>query len=200
MKRLSGDEWATHQQAAPPDDWTVPIFQETQPGDMCLELGVGTGMQSMRLANDGRIVAGLDSSEEIIGRIQLRHPDMFLSLKVADITKGLPYRDKAFDCVWSSGLLEHFTDEELAPIMAESVRVARKKVISLVPNAKCKAYMDWKAFKEDNGTWEYGLELPRETMMPLFHDAGLKNICEYSVGDLFVSGEERYLLVTVGEL
>lgn len=200
MKRLSGEEWATHQQAAPPDDWTIPVFGETQPGDVCLEMGVGTGLQSVRLANDGRIVAGFDSSDEIIGRIQLRNPDVFLSLKVADITQPFPYKDKTFDCVWSSGLLEHFTDEELAPIMAESVRVARKKVISLVPNANCKAYMDWKAYKEQTNTWEYGLELPRYTMEHLFLNAGLKNIREYSVGDLFESEGQRYLLVTVGDL
>ena len=60
--------------------------------------------------------------------------------------------------------------------------------------------MEWKKSKEDNGTWEYGLEIPRDTMRPFFENAGLKDIREYSVGDLFATGSEKYLLVTVGIL
>lgn len=176
------------------------MFDETEKGWSLLELGVGTGVQSARLEDAGRIVSGLDSSDEIIGRVYGRFPTSFAALRVADVTKRFPFKEKTFDCVWSSGLLEHFTEDELTHIMSESVRLSRKRVISLVPNAKCIAYMEWKKSKEDNGTWEYGLEIPRDTMRPFFENAGLKDIREYSVGDLFATGSEKYLLVTVGIL
>jgi hypothetical protein len=77
------------------------------------------------------------------------------------------------DWVWSSGVLEHWTDYELVPIIQEMARIARKGVISLVPYAGCVFYRWGKAIAEENGTWPYGREIPRTSLKHVFTQAGL---------------------------
>jgi hypothetical protein len=85
------------------------------------------------------------------------------------------------DWVWSSGVLEHWTDDELDPIVKEMARIARKGVISLVPNARSVFYRLAKHLMEDAGLWPYGRELPRASLSPVFQAAGLRSINEFTI-------------------
>jgi hypothetical protein len=98
-----------------------------------------------------------------------------------DLTRPLPWKDGSFDVVWSSGVLEHWTDAELAGIVGEMSRIARRRVVSLVPFAGCLLYRLGKALAESKRRWPYGRELPRETLAPVFEAAGLVNIQERTV-------------------
>jgi len=132
------------------------------------------------------------------------------------------------DVTWSSGVLEHWTDDELVPIVRELARISRRRVVSLVPHAGCVAYRWGKAVAEAEGTWPYGRELPRSSLRGVFEAAGLHRVEErtlWSEAGLeflhFVDSEVRrsfadwfrhladndpiriqqgYLLLTVGEV
>lgn len=209
--RLGPEEWASHTLAAIPPEWIDPIVKETEVGDTVLEWGVGTGDHGVVLKMLGRRNLGADFSRDLINKILYGKPGIYESLKVADWTEPWPYEDKSVDVVFSSGLTEHWTEEELVPIFKEHLRVAKKKIIHLAPNADCEGYMKWKAGKEASGTWEYGQEIPRRTYLPIWEASGFKNdwsdrcygvprLQEYSVGTQFGGGDEKYLLVTVIDL
>ena len=164
--------------------WCKPLLQHSSPHDSILELGSGTGELSAILAIYGKIPHLLDYSEENIKHAK----DLFQELGIkghfycADIIKGIPIEEKSVDWVWSSGLLEHFSDEQIVDILKESVRVCRKGVMSLVPNASSIFYRIGKFKMEQEGTWAYGRETPKFTMKDYFNATGLKNIKEFSVG------------------
>lgn len=160
------------------------VAELTCPGEVLLEAGCGSASVSAELATVGRRIELCDFSKAILDRAA----DLFrvsnLSpprLSVCDLTKPLPWPDRALDVVWSSGVLEHWTDEELVPIVGEMARISRKCVISLVPYAGCVFYRLGKYLAEHSGQWPYGREIPRRTLRPLFQQAGLCNIREYTV-------------------
>ena len=101
---------------------------------------------------------------------------------IADASRQLPFPNNAFDCVWSSGLLEHFGPKERQNMLIEQARISKEKVISLVPNAACVAYQAGKAYQEEQGIWPYGVEIPILSMRKNFECAGLQILSEYSLG------------------
>lgn len=164
--------------------WCKPLLQHSSPGESMLELGGGTGELSAILAIYGRTPYLIDFSEESIKYAK----NLFQELGIeghfycADILEGIAIRTMSVDWVWSSGLLEHFSDDEIIDLLKESVRVCKKGVMSLVPNASSIFYRMGKIKMEREGTWIYGREIPKFTMKDLFKTAGLKNIKEYSIG------------------
>jgi SAM-dependent methyltransferase len=160
------------------------IIDLTCAGDVLLEAGCGHARLSAELAWAGRRIELCDFSPEILDRAaalfqrsQLPPP----RLTLADITRPLPWPAGSVDWVWSSGVLEHWTDEELAPILKEMARISRKGVISLVPNARSVFYRLAKHLMEDAGLWPYGRELPKATLAPTFQTAGLQSIREFTI-------------------
>ena len=156
----------------------------SRPGDTLLETGCGSATLSAELATVGRKIELGDFSQPILDRAVKLFEASRLPLpivKLADLTKSLPWDDRSVDITWSSGVLEHWTDEELQPIVAEMKRVSRRRVISLVPYAGSVFYRWGKWAAEQTGTWSYGRELPRETLRPVFERAGLRNITERTI-------------------
>lgn len=163
--------------------WCDPLLQNSSIGDSMLELGSGTGELSAILGAHGRIPLLLDFSEESIDYAKA----LFKELRIEghfyweDILAGMSLKTSSVHWVWSSGLLEHFSDEKVVDILKESVRVCTKGVMSLVPNARSIFYRIGKFKMEQEGTWAYGKEMPKFTMKNYFRVAGLKKIKEYSV-------------------
>jgi glycosyltransferase involved in cell wall biosynthesis/SAM-dependent methyltransferase len=160
------------------------VEQLTCAGDVLLEAGCGSGALSAELATAGRRIELCDFSRAILDRAAELFRVSNLPpprLTLCDLTKPLPWPDRALDVVWSSGVLEHWTDEELMSIIGEMARISRKCVISLVPYAGCVFYRLGKYLAEQSGQWPYGREIPRRTLRPLFQRAGLSNIREYTV-------------------
>lgn len=199
--------------------WLSSLVAHTESGKAVLELGSGTGELSAGLAAKGRQVTLLDFSEESLSFSQRLFEELGLEgrFEKGDVLESLPFADDSFDCVFSSGLLEHFNGEQIEHIMAESARVSEGKVISMVPNASCRPYMAGKKLQEEAGTWKWGKEEPKNTMKDYFQTAGLETIDEFSVAQEHalrfiydeelrekyrkINEEERqgYLLVTVGK-
>ena len=91
---------------------------------------------SAELATVGRVIELCDFSQPILDRAVKLFEASKLPVPgtcLADLTASLPWEDNAVDTVWSSGVLEHWTDEELIPIVSEMAGVCSKSLISLVP-------------------------------------------------------------------
>src|SRR5919112_1793611 len=160
------------------------LIELTSRGDVMLEAGCGHARLSAELALAGRAIELCDFSQEILDRAAalFRRSNLPLPrLTLADITRPLPWNDGAVDWVWSSGVLEHWTDEELAPVVKEMARISRKGVISLVPSARSVFYRFAKHLMEDAGLWPYGRELPKATLAPIFEAAGLGSVREFTI-------------------
>jgi SAM-dependent methyltransferase len=156
----------------------------TLPHEILLEAGCGSAVASAELATTGRKIHLLDFSRQVLDRgADLFHRSQLdaPSLTLADLTKPLPLPDRSVDVVWSSGVLEHWSDEELTPIVREMKRICRRAVISLVPSSRCVLYRLGKAMAEEHGAWPYGREIPRDSLRQTFQDAGLVNVQEKTV-------------------
>jgi len=164
--------------------WCKPLLKHTQADQVILELGSGTGELAAILSLYARRVQLIDYSADNNAFAQ----QLFEKLGITagfhchDITKPIPLENRSVDWVYSSGVLEHFSDKEIISILKESKRLARQGVMSLVPNANAIFYRVGKSKMEREGNWKYGYEDPKWTMRPLFEEAGLNHIHEYSVG------------------
>ncbi len=207
------------------------IAQLTQPGDVVLETGCGAAAISAELATAGRIIELADFSDAILQRARQLFAVSGLAeprTTLCDLTRPLPWPDRAVDVCWSSGVLEHWTDAELVSVVRELARITRKRVVSLVPYSGCLAYRWGKSVAEAEGTWPYGRELPRASLRTVFEQAGLQRVTESNLWSAagfnfldFVDSEIRrravawfeslpaddplraqqgYLLLTVGEI
>lgn len=92
-----------------------------------LDLGCGTGYDSLALARRGFEVAGIDYAEVAIDEaIRLADAEgLSIDFRQGDIGMSLPYADGAFDAVISNLVLHSFDDVVLARIVAEVDRCLR---------------------------------------------------------------------------
>lgn len=160
------------------------VAELTEPGEWLLEMGCGSGRISAELATVGRRIELCDFSSRILDQsVRLFQLSGLPKPKCTqcDITQPLPWNSGEVDVVWSSGVLEHWTDEQVEMIVGEMARVSRKCVISLVPYAGCVLYRLGKYVAERNMLWPYGRELPRWSLRPQFEKAGLKNVTERTI-------------------
>ena len=199
---------------------------KTKGGVHCLEVGCGTGASSLWLAKNGMSVTALDYTESSVALVKAAAEKLGLgnvNVVHCDATKDLPFGEKQFDYIFQAGLLEHFQTDEQIRLLRSWARYG-KHMISMIPNAASIPYRAGKQLMEKNGTWEYGLEIPKHSFREEFSRAGIRVEKEYTIGtewaqrflpkrhyikkffarlekdgydlDAFMQG---YLLVTVGE-
>jgi SAM-dependent methyltransferase len=158
------------------------LREMTNDGDILLEAGCGSAVVSAYLATLDRRIELCDFSPKILDQaINLFALNSLTLSRVQcwDLTQTpYPWADRSIDVTWSSGVLEHWTDEELVPIVREMARISRKRVVSFVPYAGSILYRIGKDHAERNGSWVYGRELPRYSLRKVFESAGLRNIHE----------------------
>ena len=96
-----------------------------------LEVGAGSGRDSIRIKTLGGDVYVLDYAESSLKTIkeQIVEEDITLKLIKGDAFK-LPFKDSSFDIVFHQGLIEHFRNPEI--ILRENVRVLKSGGIILV--------------------------------------------------------------------
>jgi len=160
------------------------LLKYTLENESMLEAGCGTASISAELAISNRKIYLSDFSENILKRATLLFQKSNLALNgmyCFDLTKPFPFSDNSFDVIWSSGVLEHWTEEELPPIITEMVRCAKRCVISLVPNERSVLYRFGREYSEHYGVAPWGREIPRTTLRHHFEEAGLVNIYETCV-------------------
>jgi len=163
--------------------WTANLLKYTEDSRTILDLGSGRGQHSAMLALAGRQTTLMDWSTENVEFSkklfeELRMPGQF---RQGDMLKPLAFEDNAFDTVFSCGVFEYFSNDEIRQVLKEAFRVAKKRVIIMVPNASSLAYRIGKFYMEKTGAWEWGGERPHSTLKPHFRAIGCSRIHEFSV-------------------
>jgi SAM-dependent methyltransferase len=94
-------------------------------GRRVLEVGAGSGRDSIGLAREGATTVVLDYSPASLGLVaeQARAQGVPIHLVRADAL-AMPFRDGAFDVVFHQGLLEHFRDPR--PLLTENARILNR--------------------------------------------------------------------------
>jgi ubiquinone/menaquinone biosynthesis C-methylase UbiE len=92
-------------------------------GSDVLELGCGTGKNTIWLAERARSVIGLDLSEGMLARAGARVPAPHVRFVQHDVRASWPVPDASMDVVVGNLVLEHVP--ELAPVYAQASRVLR---------------------------------------------------------------------------
>jgi len=106
-----------------------------------LEVGCGMGTLAIKLAQAGFQVTGLDVSEVALQYAKQRALEPGLQIIWQEgFAENLPFADKTFDYLTCCHTLEHVKD--LPRAAAELKRVARQKIVVLVPKQKFRVYMD----------------------------------------------------------
>ena len=106
-----------------------------------LEVGCGMGTLAIKLAQAGFQVTGLDVSDVALQYAKQRALEAGLQINWQEgFAESIPFPDKTFDYVTCCHTLEHVKD--LPRAAAELKRVARRKIIVLVPKQKFRVYMD----------------------------------------------------------
>ena len=90
-------------------------------GRQVLELGCGTGKNTLWLAGASANVTALDFSAGMLARARERVAAHNVEFRVHDLREALPLRDESVDVVVGNLVLEHI--EDLAPIFTEATRV-----------------------------------------------------------------------------
>lgn len=123
-------------------------------GKKILELGSGSGLGLMRLAQDGAIVTGLDSS--IMANDFARYLASHYGVR-ADIRAGnyfsTPFGndpDDTFDVVYTSGVFEHLSGEEPSRLLEEMIRITKPEgyIAITIPNQSSRFYSKFKQREE----------------------------------------------------
>ncbi len=107
-------------------EWpAVASMIKTVEGQSVLDLGCGSGVYSLRFAERGAAVAGLDLSQVMISlaREKARERGLKVDFQVADISKLLAFEDGAFDLVFTATVLHYL--EDLESFFSEAARVMK---------------------------------------------------------------------------
>lgn len=83
----------------------------------CLEIGCGTGKNTVWLIDKAQHISAIDLSEEMLEHAKRKISDEKVQFKQADITKDWTFRDGLYDLVTFSLVLEHI--EHLDPVFKE---------------------------------------------------------------------------------
>ena len=155
------------------------VFKGILPtGASLLEAGSGSGELSAYLASIGYNVTLLDLSDVALSlsRELFKKHGLLGSFQKGDLF-NLPFAEGSFDCVWNSGVLEHYTDQEIVAALKEMARVSKGLVITVVPNAGAIFYR--------LGKWN----LERKGKLKTVKGMPFIDLSEYGVGKLVAGGK-----------
>ncbi len=110
-----------------------------------IEVGVGRGVQSIFLSFFIKSVVAIDSSRGVLMNAwdTITHSRASARLVLADAF-SMPFQKGSFDICYSQGFLEHFSDDQIAKLLKEQLRVAHCLVHS-VPSDR----YPWKQFGDE---------------------------------------------------
>lgn len=146
-----------------------------------IELGSGRGDLSVLLAQRGARVTLLDANDKALDQARQRFDRLGLTATYehADIFQKLEACRGCFDVALSSGLIEHFKDNDRTRVIRAHHDVLKPGGLAVisVPNAWCVPYRVWKLYLELRGWWPYGMELPygKSELLRRAREAGLRH-------------------------
>lgn len=108
-----------------------------------LDLGCGSGRHLLFLAKRGFHVYGFDASPTAIriAKTWLKDEGLNAHLKVWDMNRKLPYRNKFFDALISTQAIHHNTPRNIKAVIREIKRILRRDgvIFVTVPKGKTQA-------------------------------------------------------------
>ncbi len=112
--------------------WIIPrslkqtLRKTVAPGSTLLHAGSGGGEIDVHLIERWNLVA-IDFSRRAVEEHRNRHINVRQSdlISQADLF-SLPYQDETFDGVFNLGVMEHFTDQQIAAALREMRRVTKQ--------------------------------------------------------------------------
>ncbi len=159
---------------------------EINAGMKILDVGCGTGNQSIKLAKKGCVVSGIDISKEMLNKAETKKKNLTVSFQNM-AASSLDFPDNYFDAVISVTAFEFIKDTEQA--FAEMLRVAKKDAPIIIGTLnRDSAWGDLygsKKFKE-NSIFKYA-NLIGMSDIELFSPEKLINITQC----LFISPKEK---------
>jgi ubiquinone/menaquinone biosynthesis C-methylase UbiE len=102
--------------------YKIPLEKIRQLGKKILEVGAGPGLETLILQHDGFESIASDIDARIPSQV---HVPMGINNTLRADTQELPFHNQVFDVVYSSGLIEHFSDEDIIKMLKEQLRVAK---------------------------------------------------------------------------
>ncbi len=164
--------------------WTDLLVEESTDCTTTADLACGRGEHSAVLAMAGRTTTLVDWSEQNLafGRSLYGALGLEGNFCRADITRSLPLESDSVDLVFSCGVLEYFNADQVGAIITESFRIACRRVIMMVPNARSLGYRLGMWYMKRTGKWDWGGEVPSHSLRRHFRNAGCTSIREFSVG------------------
>jgi 2-polyprenyl-3-methyl-5-hydroxy-6-metoxy-1,4-benzoquinol methylase/glycosyltransferase involved in cell wall biosynthesis len=144
-----------------------------KPPAKIIELGCGSGHLSASLAMKGYNVTLLDFSEGALKKAKetfsyyklngrFIHGDIF----------NLSNLNEKYDLAWNSGVMEHFSNENLEKIFKSIMSVTKEKFLCLVPNPNCISYLLMRYNLQGIHKWDYGMEYLRTDYLDIANRAG----------------------------
>jgi spore coat polysaccharide biosynthesis protein SpsF len=103
-------------------------LHEHHPFASVLEVGcnIGGNLHWLRRLLEPRAVYGVDINEKALAEVRTSMPDVNAVFSPA---RSLPFRDAAFDLVFTTGVLIHQSPDSLPIVMNEIVRCSRRYVM-----------------------------------------------------------------------
>lgn len=127
MYRENSKPWTEHGQEPLLDEFTDILAKSFKKAKV-LDLGCGDGWISIKIANKGHRVWGIDSSKTAISQAKKKAEKEGL-LKEVEFRQGdalgLPYRNNFFDAVLDRGLFHHILPENRQLYLKNLTRVLR---------------------------------------------------------------------------
>lgn len=102
-------------------------------GKKVLEIGAGTGRDSLNLVNWGAEVYQLDYAANALKLMKDVADEAGVKVElIGGDAFRLPFRDGTFDIVFHQGLLEHFREPQGTDLLRENARIVKKGGILLI--------------------------------------------------------------------
>jgi len=156
-------------------------------GKKVLEIGCGTGTNSVLMAKAGADVTCVDMSRESLKLVKRSMDRAGVRCKRLCIDAFDLGFENEFDIVTSEGVVEHFLGVPRQKILDIHARAAKRggRVVIIVPNLHSPGYRFGKWLAEKTGTWIYGNEYPysMEELEKRLEASGLK-VVKKSGGEL----------------
>jgi len=140
-QRAYDEVWKHHRNDCVEEIDAVMILAALGETGSVLEVGCGMGTLAIKLAQAGFQVSGIDVSKLALQYADEQAAQLGVQINWQEgFAENIPFPDKTFDYLTCCHTLEHVKDLDQAA--AELKRVARKKIVVLVPKQRYRLYAD----------------------------------------------------------